>query len=83
MIETLGNDVNSYAIVHYILRKRLSACWVPRLLTYDQKDTGRTLPFATGGDNANFLQRYVTMDETCVHHFTPEAKQQSNSKLKY
>ena len=79
MIETLGNDVYSYAIVHYILRKKLSARWVPRLLTFDQKDTRRTLPFATEGDNANILQRFVTMGETCVHHFTPGAKQQSNS----
>lgn len=72
--------------VHSILTedlamRKLSARWVPRLLTVDQKHTRRTLSRANLNlfeeDPANFLQRFVTMDETWVHHFTPEAKQQS------
>ena len=70
--------------VHSILTedlemRRLSACWVPRLLTVDQKHTRRTLSHT----NLNLLrkimptfQRFVTM-ATWGHHFTPEAKQQS------
>ena len=60
----------------------LSARWVPRLLTVDQKHTRRTLSRAVLNLSevdppANYFQRFVTMDETWVHHFTPEAKQQS------
>ena len=72
--------------VHSILRKdlemrKVSASWVPRLLTVDQKHTRRTLSHTNLNlfeeDPANFLKRFVTMDETWVHHFTTEAKQQS------
>ena len=72
--------------VHSILKedlemRKLSARWVPRLLTVDQKHTRRTL-WGTNlnlfeEDPANFLKRFITMDETWVHHCTPEAKQQS------
>ena len=61
--------------------RKLSAHWVPRLLTVDQKHTRRTLSRTNLNlleeDPANFLKRYVTMDETWVHHFTPGTKQQS------
>ena len=72
--------------VHSILTedlemRKLSARWVPRLLTVDQKRTRRTLSRTNLNlfeeDPAKFLKRFVTMDETWVHHFTPEAKQQS------
>ena len=71
--------------VHSILTedlemRKLSARWVPRLLAADLKHTRRTLSRTNLNlfeeDPANFLQRFVTMDETWVHHFTPEAKQQ-------
>ncbi|KAK3103285.1 hypothetical protein FSP39_018190 [Pinctada imbricata] len=61
--------------------RKLSVRWVPRLLTVDQKHTRRTSSRANLNlfetDPVNFLQRFVTMVETWVHHFTPEAKQQS------
>ena len=72
--------------VHSILTedlemRKLSARWVPRLLTVDQKHTRRTLSRRNLNlfeeDPANFLKRFVTMDETWVHHFTSETKQQS------
>ena len=71
--------------VHSILTedlemRNLSARWVPRLLIVDQKHTRRTLSSTNLNlfeeDPANFLKRFVTMDETWVHHFTLEAKQQ-------
>ncbi|UYV78934.1 hypothetical protein LAZ67_17000309 [Cordylochernes scorpioides] len=54
--------------------------WVPKLLTPDQKTVRRKL----SSDNlalfeANpeeFVNRFVTMDETWTHHFTPYSKQQ-------
>ncbi|UYV68113.1 hypothetical protein LAZ67_5003089 [Cordylochernes scorpioides] len=65
---------------HLGLRK-LSARWVPKLLTPDQKAVRRKV----SSDNlalfeANpeeFVNRFVTIDETWAHHFTPESKQQS------
>ena len=61
--------------------RKLSERWIPRPLTVDQKHTRRTLSCMNLNlfeeDPANFLKRFVTMDETWVHHFTPEAKQQS------
>ena len=72
--------------VHSILTedleiRKLSARWVPRLLTVDQKHTRRTLSRTNLNlfeeDLANFLKRFVTMDETWFYHSTPEANQQS------
>ncbi|UYV61790.1 hypothetical protein LAZ67_1006570, partial [Cordylochernes scorpioides] len=81
--ETLGipkTTVDRIMREHLGLRK-LSALWVPKLLTLDQKAVRRKL----SSDNlalfeANpeeFVNRIVTMDETWAHHFTPESKQQS------
>ena len=65
--------------VHSILTedlemRKLSARWSPKLLTIDQKHTRRTLLRTNRNlfeeDPANFLKRFVTMDETWVHHFT-------------
>ena len=72
--------------VHSILTedlemRKFSARWVPRLLTVDQKHTRRPLSRTNLNlfeeDPSNLLKRFVTMDETWVHPFTPEAKQQS------
>jgi histone-lysine N-methyltransferase SETMAR len=76
----------SYERVWHILHehlgmKKLSARWVPRLLTVDQKRNRVT----TSKDcldmfkrNPNqFLRRFVTVDETWIHHYTPETKVQS------
>ena len=61
--------------------KKLSARWVPRLLTVDQKHArfqmSRENLQAFEAEPDNFLRRFVTMDETWVHHFEPESKQQS------
>ncbi|XP_012057343.1 PREDICTED: histone-lysine N-methyltransferase SETMAR-like [Atta cephalotes] len=45
--------------------KKLSARWVPRLLTVDHKR------------DHEFLRRFITVDETWIHYFTPETKEQS------
>ncbi|UYV74865.1 hypothetical protein LAZ67_12001525 [Cordylochernes scorpioides] len=61
--------------------RKLSARWVLKLLIPDQKAVRRKL-FSNNlalfeANPEEFVSRFVTMDETWVHHFTPEAKQQS------
>ena len=55
--------------VHTILHEHLSmrklfSKWVPRLLTFNQ-------------NKKEFLLWYVTMDETWIHHHSPESNRQS------
>ena len=61
--------------------RKLTARWVPLLLTVDQKRTKPTLSCGymnlLEAHHVDFLQSFLTMDESLVHHFTPEAKQQS------
>lgn len=72
--------------VHFILHnelhmKKLCARWVPRLLTPEQM----RVRMRTSADNlqvfernpTDFIRRFVTMDETWIHHYIPETKQQS------
>ncbi|UYV84740.1 hypothetical protein LAZ67_X003274 [Cordylochernes scorpioides] len=66
---------------HIEKRPWLSDRWVPKLLTPDQKAVRRKL----SSDNLalfeanpeDFVNRFVTRDETWAHHFTLESKQQS------
>lgn len=75
-LERVGN------IVHSILgMKKLCARWVPRLLTVDQK----RIRVTTSQQNlalfsrkpTEFLRRFITMDETWIHYYTPESTQQA------
>lgn len=72
--------------IHHILHvelgmSKLSARWVPRLLNADQKRER----VRTSSDNlklfnknqVDFLRRFVTVDETWIHHYIPESKRQS------
>jgi len=72
--------------VGYILHeeldmKKLCARWVPRLLTADQKRTCMKISEQClerlNKNETDFVRRFVTMDETWIHHYTPEFKQQS------
>ncbi|EGI60687.1 Histone-lysine N-methyltransferase SETMAR, partial [Acromyrmex echinatior] len=69
-------------ILHDVLEmKKLSARWVPRLLTIDQKQ--QRVDDSTVGlallqrNRADFFRCFVTMDETWVHYHTPEFNRQS------
>ncbi|XP_061382621.1 uncharacterized protein LOC133320030 [Danaus plexippus] len=69
-------------ILHeYLDMRRLSNRWVPRLLTFDHKRNRVTTSkeclamFSRNPDE--FLRRFVTVDETWIHHNTPETKEQS------
>lgn len=72
--------------VHFILRneldmKKLTARWVPRFLTVEQKQVRMNLSqecLARFQKNkTDFVRRFVTTDETWVHYYTPESKTQS------
>ncbi|XP_055307605.1 histone-lysine N-methyltransferase SETMAR-like, partial [Sitodiplosis mosellana] len=71
-----------YTILHdHLGMRKLCSKWVPRLLTPEQKqnrvdDSESCLTIFKRNPN-EFLRRYVTMDETWVHHFTPESNWQS------
>ena len=66
------------------MRKLLSK-WLPRLLTVEQKrqrvvDSERCLELFRR-NKPNSLCRYVTMEETWIHHYIPESKQSSAGKV--
>lgn len=71
-----------FKIMHENLgMKKLFSKWVPRLLTLEQKqqridDSERCLKLFTR-DKKDFLRRYITTDETWIHHYTPESKRAS------
>jgi histone-lysine N-methyltransferase SETMAR len=61
--------------------KKLCTRWVPRLLTADQKCTRMKISEQClqrfNKNRTDFVCRFITMDETWIHHYTPESKQQS------
>ena len=71
-----------FKVVHENLSmKKLYSKWVPRLLIVEQKqqrihDSERCLKLFTRNKNY-FLRWYIIMNETWVHHFTPESKRAS------
>jgi len=76
----------SKSAVHRILTenlnmRKLCARWVPHLLTMEQKqrrvDVSIECLAMFRRNKAEFLRRFITMDETWVHYFIPETKQQS------
>lgn len=69
-------------ILHEILgMRKLSARWVPRLLTPENKrnreTTSKTCLALFNRNPEEFLRRFVTVDETWIHWYTPETKEQS------
>ncbi|XP_048524310.1 histone-lysine N-methyltransferase SETMAR-like [Dendroctonus ponderosae] len=78
-----------YHILHeYLDMKKLSIRWddtTIRLLTLDHKRSRVTISnecSARFRRNPNeFLRRFVTVDETWIHHSTPETKEQSKQRV--
>lgn len=79
--EAVGISTGSViSILHEKLdMRKLTARWVPRLLTIDQKrERVRTSQQCLDMFNHNpkdFLHRIITIDETWIHHYTPESKE--------
>ena len=71
-----------FSIIHEKLgMKKISARWVPRLLSAENKrnrvraaTAALELYLSNPGE---FLRRYITVDETWIHYYTPETKEQS------
>ncbi|XP_029155672.1 uncharacterized protein LOC114928587 [Nylanderia fulva] len=65
--------------------RKLSARWVPRLLTLDQKRVRMNISNALLAqfrrNKSEFWRRLITVDETWIHHYTPETKYSPNSGL--
>jgi len=83
IVEIIGISVGGvHNILHEKLEmKKLCARWMPRLLTIDQKrmrkDVSEQCLSMLKRNPQNFWRQFVTVDETWVHHYTPETKQQS------
>ena len=81
--EALGiSRERAFHILHNELGlKKLSARWVPHLLNPEQKritvrNSAKGLEIFNR-DPKDFKRRLVTVDETWIHHYTPESKRQS------
>ena len=81
--ETIGisKERVGYILHEELDMKKLCARWVPRLLTADQKRTRMKISEQClerfNKNKTDFVHRFITMDETWIHHYTPESKQQS------
>ena len=81
--ETVGISKDCVGhILHEILRMRkLSARWVPRLLSPHNKRkreiTSEQCLTLIKRNPKEFVRRFVTVDETWIHCYTPKTKEQS------
>ena len=73
---------SAYSLIHDSLKfSKVCARWVPKELTQECKHkrldvcSRHLARYREEGDN--FLQQIVTGDETWIHHYDPESKQQS------
>ena len=85
-IDTSIEKVISQERVHHIITnllgyRKVSARWVPRMLTPQMKlqrvQICRELLAKFDEDGEDFLRQIVPGDESWVHHYDPESKQQS------
>jgi histone-lysine N-methyltransferase SETMAR len=82
--ETIGisKERVGYILHEELDMKKLCARWVPRLLTADQKCTRTKISVQClehfNKNITDFVhRRFIIMDETWIHHYTPESKEQS------
>jgi len=64
--------------------RRVSAKFVPRLLTDDQKENRVEISqelLANANGNENFLKKIITGDETWVYGYDDETKMQSSQSM--
>jgi histone-lysine N-methyltransferase SETMAR len=81
--ETIGisKERVGYILHEELDMKKFCARWVPRLLTADQKiprmKNSEQCMERFNKNKTDFVCRFITMDETWIHHYKPESKQQS------
>jgi histone-lysine N-methyltransferase SETMAR len=84
--ETIGisKECVGYDLHEELHMKKLCARWVPRLLIADQKLIRMKISEQLLGhfnkNKTDFMHQFITMNETWIHHYTPECKQQSKRK---
>ncbi|KAH8390738.1 hypothetical protein KR215_001245, partial [Drosophila sulfurigaster] len=65
----------------FLHMRKLSSRWVPRLLTMENKRNRLHIAKESlallNANKHEFFRRFVTVDETWIHHHTPESKEQS------
>ena len=74
-------------ILHtHLCMRKLCARWVPQLLAIDQKRIRVTISEKNlayfNRNTKKFLRRFVTMDETRIHHYTLESREGSKQWVK-
>ncbi|XP_029174745.1 uncharacterized protein LOC114943323 [Nylanderia fulva] len=83
LAEAVSTERVHHILHEYLDMKKLSARWVPQLLTLDYKRNRVTTSkecLAMFRRNPNkFLRRFVTVDETWIHHNTTETKDNQDS----
>jgi histone-lysine N-methyltransferase SETMAR len=81
--ETIGisKECIGYILHEELDMKKLCARWVLHLFTADQKRTCMKISEEClecfDKNKTDFVCHFTTMDETWIHHYTPESKQQS------
>jgi len=71
--ETIGISYDRIKkILHVHLNmKKITAKWLPRFLTVDQKQKTKEV------FEQDFWRRFLIVDESWIHYYIPESKQQS------
>jgi hypothetical protein len=84
--ETIGisKECVGYFLHEELHMKKICERWVPRLLTADQKCIRMRMSEQClkhfNKTKTDFVRRFITIDETWIHHYTPESKQQSKQR---
>lgn len=75
------SETTAYKILHDLGMSKISARWVPRMLTPLQKkyrvDCCKEFINLCSENPRDFINRIVTGDETWIHFYDPESKQES------
>jgi hypothetical protein len=86
--ETIGisNECVGYFLHEELDMKKLCIGWVPHLLMADQKCTRTKISEQClehfNKNKTDFVCQFITMDETWIHHYIPESRQQSKQWTK-
>jgi histone-lysine N-methyltransferase SETMAR len=80
----MGSATAHSILVNDLQLTKLCARWIPRLLTATQMEARVIVAKANlkrADKDPNFLERLLTVDETWIHHFDPESREQSKQWL--
>ncbi|KAM8718303.1 hypothetical protein ACLKA7_001003 [Drosophila subpalustris] len=81
--ETVGISTGSaVSILHdHLHMKKLNVQWVPHFLDIEQREKrvadSKSCLDMFNRNPSEFLRRYITMDETWIHHYIPESNRSS------